>query len=76
MPHLLHRQLHRRSKDRKRHRLLLAALDERMGNRGANTVPQITYLNSVVMPDEESSSSSEEDDDNDDGSSEADNVDE
>ncbi|XPS94958.1 hypothetical protein M3J09_004256 [Ascochyta lentis] len=38
--------------------------------------PFITYLNSVVMPDEESSSSSEEDDENDDGSSAADDVDE
>lgn len=41
-----------------RHDLLLAELrDERMGGRGANTTLQITYLNSVVMPDEESSSS-------------------
>lgn len=49
--------------------------DERMGGRGANTVLQITYLNSVVMPDEESSSSSDEDDEADDDESAADGVD-
>ncbi|KZM20904.1 hypothetical protein ST47_g7940 [Ascochyta rabiei] len=38
--------------------------------------PFITYLNSVVMPDEESSSSSGEDDENEDGSSAAEGVDE
>ena len=50
--------------------------DERIGSCGANTVLQITYLNSVVMPDEESSSSEEDDDndDNDDGSSAADDA--
>ncbi len=37
--------------------------DERMGSRGANTALQITYLNSVVMPDEESSGSSEDEED-------------
>lgn len=46
-----------------------------MGGRGANTVLQITYLNSVVMPDEASSSSSEEDDENDDRSSGSDDFD-
>lgn len=76
--HLLDRQLHRRGQDGEaRHHLLLAGLkDEHMGSRGANTTLQITYLNSVVMPDAESSSSSEEDDENDDGSSAADDVDE
>ncbi|KAJ8105936.1 hypothetical protein OPT61_g9873 [Boeremia exigua] len=43
--------------------LLLAGLrDERMGGRGANTALQITYLNSVVMPDEESGSSDDDED--------------
>ncbi len=80
--HLLHRQLHRRSLDGEaRHHLLLAELrDERMGGRGANTALQITYLNSVVMPDEESSSeessSDEEDDGDDNDTSAADKVDE
>jgi hypothetical protein len=46
-----------------------------MGGRGANTVLQITYLNSVVMPDEESSSS-EDDDESDGGSSAADGINE
>lgn len=46
-----------------------------MGGRGANTVLQITYLNSVVMPDEESSSS-EDDDESDDGESAEDHIDE
>lgn len=48
-------------------------MDERIGSCRANTVLQITYLNSVVMPDEESSSS-EDDDENDDGSSAADDA--
>lgn len=76
--HLLHRQLQRQSQDGEaRHHLLLAAFrDERMGGRGANTVLQITYLNSVVMPDEDSSSSSgESDEDDDDGNSAADGAD-
>ena len=74
---LPHRQLQRRSKDgAARHHLLLAGLkDRRMGGRGANTVLQITYLNSVVMPDEESSSS-EDDDESDDGESAEDHIDE
>lgn len=46
-----------------------------MGGRGANTVLQITYLNSVVMPDGESSSS-EDDDESDDGSPAADSINE
>jgi hypothetical protein len=46
-----------------------------MGGRGANTALQITYLNSVVMPDDESSSSSEGDDESGDEGSSADLVD-
>jgi len=48
-----------------------------MGGRGANTVLQITYLNSVVMPDEESSSSSssDESDEDEDGNPAADGAD-
>lgn len=49
-----------------------------MGSRGANSDLQITYLNSVVMPDEDSSSSSEGDgdDESDDDGSAADEADE
>ncbi|KAJ4410548.1 hypothetical protein N0V91_002035 [Didymella pomorum] len=52
--------------------------DERMGSRGANIALQITYLNSVVMPDEDSSSSSDgdEEDESDETSSAADEADE
>lgn len=58
---------------------MLAGLkDERMGSRGANIALQITYLNSVVMPDEDSSSSSDgdEEDESDETSSAADEADE
>jgi hypothetical protein len=54
---------------------LAGSKDGRMGGRGANTALQITYLNSVVMPDDESSSSSEGDDESGDESSAADPVD-
>lgn len=58
---------------------MLAALkNERMGSRGANIALQITYLNSVVMPDEDSSSSSDGDegDESDDANSAAGEADE
>jgi hypothetical protein len=79
---LLRQQLHHCSQDGEaRHELLLAGLkDQRMGSRGANIALQITYLNSVVMPDEESSSSSssdgDEEEESDDATSAADEADE